>query len=59
MRKKIKSMCVDGKVYDDFVIYAKSIGRSASSMLEQYMRTKLQKMRKEIKNEKNEEKIKD
>lgn len=46
MRKKIKSICVDGKVYNDFVAYARSIGRSASSMLEQYMRHILNKVDK-------------
>lgn len=57
MRRKIKSMCVDGKVYNDFVAYARSIGRSASSMLEQYMRTELLKTRKKAKNEKDKENI--
>lgn len=46
MKKEIKSMCVDGKIYKDFVVYARSIGRSASSMLEQYMRHILNKTNK-------------
>lgn len=46
MEKKIKSMCVDEKIYKDFVTYARSIGRSASSMLEQYMRQVLKKASK-------------
>lgn len=46
MRRKIKSMCVDDKIYKDFVAYARSIGRSASSMLEQYMRHILNKVDK-------------
>ena len=46
MKKKIKSMCVDDKIYKDFVAYARNIGRSASSMLEQYMRHILNKTNK-------------
>ena len=46
MKKEIKSMCVDDKLYKDFVTYARSIGRSASSMLKQYMRHILNKTNK-------------
>ena len=46
MEKKIKSMCVDEKTYKNIVAYARSVGRSASSMLEQYMRHVLKKVSK-------------
>lgn len=41
--KKIKTINVDEKIYNDFQIYAIMINRSVSSLIEQYMRKNLMK----------------
>lgn len=48
MRKKIKTMSIDEKIYNEFMLYASCLGRSVSSLMEQFMRETL----KEMKNEK-------
>ena len=43
--KKIKSISIDEKIYNEFRLYASCLGRSTSSLIEEYMR----KVLKEIK----------
>lgn len=47
MKKKIKSVSIDEKIYNEFQIYATCIGRSVSSLIEQFMRETLKEMKKE------------
>lgn len=47
MRKKIKTMSVDEKIYNEFMLYASCLGRSVSSLIEEYMRNVLKEMKKE------------
>lgn len=42
-----KTHTFDKKVYQEFQIYAICIGRSVSSLIEQYMRETLKEMKKE------------
>lgn len=47
MRKKIKTMSIDEKIYNEFMLYASCLGRSVSSLMEQFMRETLKEMKKE------------
>ena len=47
MKRKIKSISIDEKIYNEFMIYANCLGRSVSSLIEQFMRVELKKMKKE------------
>lgn len=47
MRKKIKTMSIDEKIYNEFMVYASCLGRSVSSLIEEYMRNVLKEMKKE------------
>lgn len=47
MRKKIKTMSIDEKIYNEFMLYASCLGRSVSSLIEEYMRNVLKEMKKE------------
>lgn len=42
-----KTHTLDKKVYSQFQIYAENIGRSVSSLIEEYMRIVLKKIKKE------------
>lgn len=42
-----KTHTFDKKVYQDFQMYASCLGRSASSLIEQFMRETLKEMKKE------------
>ena len=46
MRKKIKSISIDEKIYNEFMLYASCLGRSVSSLIEQFMRETLKEMKK-------------
>ena len=46
MKRKIKSISIDEKIYNEFMIYANCLGRSVSSLIEQFMRETLKKMKK-------------
>lgn len=48
MRKKIKTMSIDEKIYNGFMIYASCLGRSVSSLIEQFMRETLKEIKKEM-----------
>ena len=47
MKRKIKSISIDEKIYNEFMIYANCLGRSVSSLIEQFMRETLKEMKKE------------
>ena len=47
MKKKIKSRSIDEKIYNEFMIYANCLGRSVSSLIEQFMRETLKEMKME------------
>ncbi|MDY5929698.1 MAG: hypothetical protein SPJ27_06655 [Candidatus Onthovivens sp.] len=47
MKRKIKSISIDEKVYNEFMLYASCLGRSVSSLIEQFMREKLKDVKKE------------
>ena len=47
MKRKIKSISIDEKVYNEFMLYASCLGRSVSSLIEEYMRNVLKDMKKE------------
>ena len=47
MKRKIKSISIDEKVYNEFMLYASCLGKSVSSLIEQFMREELKKMKKE------------
>ena len=47
MKKKIKSISIDEKIYNEFMLYASCLGRSVSSLIEQFMRETLKEMKKE------------
>ena len=47
MKRKIKSISIDEKVYNKFMLYANCLGRSVSSLIEEYMRKTLKDMKKE------------
>ena len=47
MKRKIKSISIDEKVYNEFMLYASCLGRSVSSLIEQFMRETLKEMKKE------------
>lgn len=47
MKRKIKSISIDEKIYNEFQLYAIILGRSVSSLIEQYMREVLKEMKKE------------
>lgn len=47
MRKKIKTMSIDEKIYNEFMLYASCLGRSVSSLIEQFMRETLKEIKKE------------
>ena len=47
MKRKIKSISIDEKIYNEFMLYASCLGRSVSSLIEQYMRETLKEMKKE------------
>ena len=47
MKRKIKSISIDEKIYNEFMIYASCLGRSVSSLIEQFMRETLKEMKKE------------
>lgn len=42
-----KTHTLDKKVYQEFQIYATCLGRSVSSLIEEYMRNVLKEMKKE------------
>lgn len=45
--RKIKSVSIDEKIYNEFRLYASCLGRSVSSLIEQFMRKTLKEMKKE------------
>lgn len=45
--RKIKSISIDEKIYNEFRLYASCLGRSVSSLIEEYMRNVLKKIKKE------------
>ena len=45
--KKIKTINIDEKTYKDFQIYAITINKSVSSLIEKFMRETLKEMKKE------------
>ena len=47
MKRKIKSISIDEKVYNEFMLYASCLGRSVSSLIEQFMRETLKDVKKE------------
>ena len=47
MKRKIKSISIDEKVYNEFMLYASCLGRSVSSLIEEHMRDVLKKIKKE------------
>ena len=47
MKKNIKSISIDEKIYSEFMLYASCLGRSVSSLIEEHMRDVLKKMKKE------------
>ena len=47
MKRKIKSISIDEKIYNEFMLYASCLGRSVSSLIEEYMRNILKEMKKE------------
>ena len=47
MKKKIKSISIDEKIYNEFMLYASCLGRSVSSLIEEHMRNILKEMKKE------------
>lgn len=47
MKRKIKSISIDEKIYNEFMLYASCLGRSVSSLIEQFMRETLKEMKKE------------
>ena len=47
MKRKIKSISIDEKIYNEFMIYANCLGRSVSSLIEQFMRETLKEIKKE------------
>lgn len=47
MKKKIKSISIDEKIYNEFQLYAITLGRSVSSLIEQHMREVLKGIEKE------------
>ena len=47
MKRKIKSISIDEKVYNEIMIYASCLARSVSSLIEQFMRETLKEMKKE------------
>ena len=46
MKRKIKSISIDEKIYNEFMLYASCLGRSVSSLIEEYMRKTLKEMKK-------------
>lgn len=46
MKRKIKSISIDEKVYNEFMLYANCLGRSVSSLIEEYMRNVLKEIKK-------------
>ena len=47
MKRKIKSISIDEKIYNEFMLYASCLGRSVSSLIEQFMRETLKEIKKE------------
>ena len=47
MKRKIKSISIDEKIYSEFMLYATCLGRSVSSLIEEHMRNILKEMKKE------------
>ena len=47
MKRKIKSISIDEKVYNEFILYANCLGRSVSSLIEQFIRETLKEIKKE------------
>ena len=47
MKKKIKSISIDEKIYSEFMLYANCLGRSVSSLIEEHMRNVLKEIKKE------------
>lgn len=47
MKKNIKSISIDEKVYNEFMLYASCLGRSVSSLIEEHMRNVLKEIKKE------------
>ena len=47
MKRKIKSISIDEKIYNEFMLYASCLGRSGSSLIEQFMRETLKEIKKE------------
>lgn len=45
--KKIKTINIDEKIYEDFHIYAIIINKSVSSLIEQFMRETIKNVKKE------------
>ena len=41
MKKNIKSISIDEEIYSEFILYASCLGRSVSSLIEQFMRETL------------------
>ena len=46
--KKIKTINIDENIYKEFQMYATCLGRSVSSLIEQYMRETLEESKKAI-----------
>ena len=42
MKKKIHTFCVDDKIYKEFQMYSLIIGRSVSSLIEEFMKSILE-----------------
>lgn len=47
MKKEIKTISIDGKIYNKFKLYANCLGRSVSSLIEEHMREIISKLEKE------------
>ena len=47
MKRKIKSISIDEKIYSEFMLYASCLGRSVSSLIEQFMPETLKEIKKE------------
>ena len=46
MKRKIKSISIDEKIYSEFMLYASCLGRSVSSVIEKLMIEKIKEMKK-------------
>ena len=47
MKRKIKSISIDEKIYSEFMLYASCLGRSVSSLIEKFKRKTLKEKKKE------------